>query len=223
MRHASSVLSVLAVMGALVSGGGTSALAAEIEVRSYNEQAKLHPLGQHHDSEKPLETVKGSKANLTVTRNGAYICLETRQLTPGHVYTMWFGIYNKPEQCKAKPCDVKDFLVRHELTEPDMGYADGLIAKADGTAKFSAFIPAGSLSHDWYGNGFQNLKHGEVHLVVHDHGKLIPERAAEMLGTYRGGCKTESLFKDFPEISKSDGKPGPNDCNLTQLVRFVQD
>jgi len=41
-----------------------------------------------------------------------------------------------------------------------------------------------------------------------------------MLSTYRGGCTTESLFKAFPEISKSDGKPGPNECNLLQVVRF---
>ena len=191
------------------------------QVQSYNEQAKLHPLGENHDLGEPLEIVKGSKANLTILKDGAYVWLATQQLTPRNVYTLWFAVINKPENCKATPCNVKDFVNNADMTVPDVGYADGLIAGADGTGKFSAFIPAGKLKQNWFGNGYNNLKTGEVHLVVHDHGPLIPERAAEMLSTYRDGCTTESLFKTFPEISKSDGKPGPNECNLLQIVLFL--
>lgn len=197
--------------------------AASEEVRIYHEKAKNHPLGQYHDSAKKLKTVEGSEAILAITKKGAFVYLLTRQLTPGNVYTLWFGVYNKPENCKASPCDVKDFLDHAAITKPDMGYADSLIAGADGTAKFSAYIPVGKLRQGWYGNGFQNPQSGEIHLVLHDHGRLIPERAANMLATYRGGCTTDSLFEGFPEISKSDGQPGPNECNLLQLVRFVQD
>jgi len=214
------VFAVAAILPLALQATSPPAQAGNKQVQSYNEQARLHPLGEHHDSETPLEIVKGSKANLTVLKEGAYVCLTTQQLTPGNVYTMWFAVYNKPENCTAKPCNVKDFLDHADKTVPDIGYADGLIASADGTGKFSGFIPAGKLQQNWYGNGYTNLKSGEVHLAIHDHGPLIPERAAEMLGTYRGGCATESLFKTFPEISKSDGKPGPNECNLLQLVRF---
>ena len=216
------VFAIAAILPVALQVAPLPAQAGSKQVQSYNEQARLHPLGEHHDSEKPLEIVKGSKANLTVLKDGAYVCLSTQQLTPGNVYTLWIAVINKPENCTATPCNVKDFIDHADMTVPDVGYADSLIASADGTGKFSGFIQAGKLKQNWYGNGYNNLKTGEVHLVVHDHGPLIPERAAEMLSTYRGGCTTESLFKTFPEISKSDGKPGPNECNLLQVVRFPQ-
>ena len=214
---------MMAILPLSVTFLAQDALGAEQTVRTYNKQAEYHPLGEHHDSVKPLDIVKGSKANLTIMKDGAYICVETRNLKPGNVVTAWVGIYNKPENCKAKPCDLKDFLDRADETVVDMGYADGLIVGPDGTGKFSAFIPRGALRQNWFGNGVQNLASGEFHVVIHEHGLPVPGLTASMLSTYRGGCKTESLFKKFPEISLSDGKPGPNDCNIAQVIRFVQE
>jgi len=197
-------------------------IAADSSARIYHQEVKLHPLGEHHESAKKLQTVKGAQAILVITSEGAFVSLSTRQLTPGNVYSAWIGIFNKPENCKASPCNIEDFTARNAMTQSDMGYVDGSIAAADGTAHFLAYIPKGQLKQNWYGTGFQNLKTGEIHLAVHDHGSPLPGLTRMMMESYRGGCKTESLFKGFPESSKSDGQPGPNDCNLLQIVFFVR-
>lgn len=214
-------LAIAAMFGSVLQTVPGLSQAADEEARIYHEVVKLHPLGQHHEAAKKLETVKGALASLVITKEGALVSLSTRQLTPGNVYSLWFAVFNKTENCKATPCSISDF-VDNAATEPDVGYADGLVAGADGTARFLAYIPKGKLKQNWYGNGFHNADNSEIHLVVHDHGKILPGMARMMMGSYRGGCTTESLYKGFPEISKSDGQPGPNTCNLIQVVFFVQ-
>lgn len=197
--------------------------AADEMVRIYHEVAKLHPLGRHHIAAEKMQPIKGSKAILLITKEGANVSLSTRQLAPGHIYTWWFIVFNNPEKCEAKPCNIKDFLNRADETMADAGYADVTMADDKGEAQLSTYVPKGPLKQAWYGNGLQNLKSAEIHMALHDHGKLLPEMAETMMMTYRGGCTTESLYPDFPEISKSFGEPGPNKCNLLQVVVFVQD
>ena len=103
-----------------------------------------------------------------------------------------------------------------------MGYADGLIAGADETGRFASYLPVGPLSQGWFGNGFDNPQGAEIHLVVNDHGPLLPEMAESMLGSARGGCVDQSFPADFPAAAFADGTPGPNTCRFVQAVIFTQ-
>jgi len=86
-----------------------------------------------------------------------------------------------------------------------------------------AQLPAGDVENNpWFGNGFTNPTGAEIHLVINDHGPLIPEMADTMLNSYRGGCTDESLPGSFPETAKADGEPGPNTCALVQATIFQQ-
>jgi hypothetical protein len=74
----------------------------------------------------------------------------------------------------------------------------------------------------WFGNGFTNPMGAEIHVVINDHGLLIPDMADTMLNTYRGGCQDEGLPPPFPATAISDGEPGPNTCRLVQFAIFQQ-
>ena len=71
-------------------------------------------------------------------------------------------------------------------------------------------------------NGLTNPEGAEIHLVVHDHGPLLAEKVATMIGSYRGGCLDDSIPEMVPAKAKADGEPGPNKCALVQDVIFIQ-
>lgn len=86
----------------------------------------------------------------------------------------------------------------------------------------SRFVPTGDIQSAWYGNGLTNPTGAEVHLVINDHGVVIPEMIATMLNSFRGGCTDESLPPPFPDTAKADGDPGPNACRLVQFAIISQ-
>jgi hypothetical protein len=89
--------------------------------------------------------------------------------------------------------------------------------------EFTAFLPVGEVVEGWFGNGLTNPLGAEIHLIINDHGEVIPEMAANMLNTYRGGCSDDSLPPPFPDSAKADGESGPNPCRLIQDAVFMQD
>jgi hypothetical protein len=131
------------------------------------------------------------------------------------------AVINNPAVCEASPCEPPDVLKRTAEIQADIGYADGVIVGEDGTARFAAFQRAGELRNGWFGNGLRNPEGAEIHLIVNDHGPLLPELGAEMVTTYRGGCTDESIPAAFPDIAKADGAPGPNTCRLLQAAIFA--
>jgi len=173
-----------------------------------------------HPSQGDVREIAGSEARRIATEDGVFVSLDTRELTPGHAYTMWFVAVNAPDKCESTPCKPADVLKRSEIVQSDVGYADGLIAGADGTGQFAAFQPAGALPHAWLGTGLTDPAGAEVHLVIHDHGPLIDGREAAMIGTYRDGCTDESIPAAVPDAARADGQPGPNACRLVQDVIF---
>jgi hypothetical protein len=175
-----------------------------------------------HPSQGEIRVIEGAEATLVMTKAGAFASLDTRELVPGNAYTLWFVVINNPAGCENTPCNGKDVLKRTSMTKADVGYGDGLIAGSDGRGHFSTFRSLGNLPQAWLGTGFKDPWKSEIHLVVHDHGPLIDGREAEMTGSYRGGCKDDSLPEIVPATAKADGQAGPNACKLVQDVIFRQ-
>jgi hypothetical protein len=186
---------------------------------SYNSEIKTHPMTG------AVSVVEGSKAMLVSTEDGIAGVFTTKDLVPGHAYTMWVAIMNKPEACELKDadhCTGKDVLLHSEAVDSDVTYGDGVIAAADGTATFRTFIPAGALGYSWLGNELSNPTGAEIHFALHDHGPMIPGEALDMLSTPRGGCTEESLPKLWPASARAGGKAGPNKCTMAQFAIFKQ-
>ena len=167
--------------------------------------------------------VDGASAHLTRNSNGVDFSFHSRELKPGHVYTLWFVVVNTPEKCAAypKPCTGADDVIGNtDAVQADVTYANGIVADKDGEATLSGQMSAGDLPNSWFGNGFGDAFKAEIHLVVNDHGPEIPEIADEMMHSYRGGCTDGSLPPSFPDKAKTNGAPGPNTCRLYQTAIF---
>jgi hypothetical protein len=199
-----------------------SGCTAETEAVSPAAIQKTEAPVMSHPALGEMVTIENAAALLLTDDDGASISMRTALLTPGHVYTAWWLIVNNPEACAARPCTPTDVLNNTEAVKADVGYADGLVADENGRGNFAAYLPVGELTDYWFGNGLTNPRGAEIHIVIHDHGPVIPELAANMLMTYRGGCTDGSLPPTFPDFTKEFGKAGGNTCKMVQVVQFEQ-
>ena len=168
-------------------------------------------------------SVEGAYATLNSNETGASFNFHTNQLKPGHVYTVWFVAINAPENCATSPCTAPvDVLGNTEGVQANVTYGAGHVVGESGQASFAGYIPAGDMPSGWYSTAFSNPLGAEIHLVLNDHGPMIPNLVSNMLHTYRGGCTDESLPPPFPATAKADGIPGPNTCRLYQVAIFQQ-
>jgi hypothetical protein len=218
MRSAPSLMSFAGALA--VAGMATLAHGAQAQtgVSPSIEQAEV----KTHPSQGDVKTVEGAQARLVRTAEGIFVSLDTEGLTPGYAYTLLLAVINDPAACETSPCKPADVVGRAADTKSDIvGVADGAIVGEDGKARFASFQPVGELAGGWFGHGLQDPDGAEIHLVVHDHGPMLPDLGALMLTTYRSGCAHESIPAAFPDEAKMDGEPGPNTCRLVQVAIFV--
>lgn len=188
-----------------------------------SHQAKAYQQTVHtHPSQGPVRTIEGTNTYLVTTEEAAFAHMETQELEPNHVYTLWWVVINNPEACAQLPCTAEDVLQRTAAVKADVTYADGVVAGPDGSAVLNGALRKGELADSWFGNGFANPQDAEIHLVVNAHGPLLPALAYSMLSSYRGGCRSDSLPEAFPDTAKADGIPGPNTCAMVQDAIFQQ-
>lgn len=203
-------------------------LAAGLAALALPSAAKDHgrKVQQAHVETMPADAepqeIEGAKAQLATSPAGAAMLFETKGLTPGHVTTAWWVIINAADECSATPCTSEDVLQRTDTIGAEIVYADGTVVDGDGSAEFQSFLPQGKVDGGWYGHDFEDPAKAEIHLVLNDHGPLVPDLAASMLTSYRGGCTDDSLPPPFPDTAKADGVAGPNACRLVQDAIFVQ-
>lgn len=175
-----------------------------------------------HPSQGDVRDIEGASAMLMSTEEGIFVSLQTDELEDGHVYTMWVVVVNNPEACESSPCTGADVIGNTDEVQGDLTLGDSMVYSVGERMAFAAYVPAEDLHQAWYGNGLTNPLGAEIHLVLNDHGELIPDMAADMLSSYRGGCTDESLPPPFPETAISDGEVGPNQCRLMQDAIFTQ-
>jgi len=198
--------------------------AMDISVSRAGETVTTHQYAGYvvtHPETGAMAPVEGATAHIVRSAEGVTVQMHTMNLEPGNVYTAWWVLANNPDVCEASPCSGADFVGKAADAQTEVAYADGVIVGESGEAHFAAYLPVGEVTDDpWFGNGFTNPAGAEIHLVINSHGPLIPERAGEMLNTYRAGCTDESLPAPFPATAKADGEAGPNTCALVQAAVF---
>jgi len=206
------LLSGCVMIEPVAESGTVDIVAAE---RTFTSEVKTHA------SRGDEQVVQGAKAQIVHSDGGVLISFETSELTPGNVYTAWWVFINNPADCATLPCTPKDVLGNSDVVVSDLGYADGLIADADGYGKFTSYQPLGDLPNAWIGNGYTNLGGAEIHVIINEHGPALTDTLDNMLNSYRGGCTDESIPAPFPDTARADGIPGPNPCQLFQFAIFM--
>ena len=151
--------------------------------------------------------VAGS-ATLLRTDKKISMTFKAEGLNPGHAYTIWWVIWNKPEECIIPfACDVPDYAFA-DIVEVDALYAAGHVVGNNGKGNFSGSLKendnAGSINDlfDLPKYGLYDARTAEVHLVLRDHGLKIPGQVSDQINFYPGGCVTgdcnDPLFAVFP-------------------------
>ncbi|PJF39395.1 MAG: hypothetical protein CUN54_08815, partial [Phototrophicales bacterium] len=75
--------------------------------------------------------IEGTSATLTRHENGVHVEVQTSDLEPGHAFTMWWVIFNEPENCTDGECGADDVLILDENGDPMLDDEGGLIFNAD--------------------------------------------------------------------------------------------
>jgi hypothetical protein len=140
--------------------------------------------------------------------HGLYATVSTTGLEPGEALTLWWVIFNKPENCSDSKCSDDDAFMVDETgtilrdaegaprpneigraaTEFSMLTATGTIVDQDGSAKFLARLPVGDVNEAQFGPGLLNPMTADVHLIIRTHGPAAVGVLHEQMTTEWGGC-----------------------------------
>jgi hypothetical protein len=121
-------------------------------------------------------------STLTRQAGGVTMWLRTSDLTPGDAVTVWWVVFNHPENCHTK-IDNPSFPFRcgePDLSRPDVQasvlYAAGNVIGHAGTAGYGAHLTAGDARGAILGSGLDpaQIDAADIHLVVRDHGPADP-------------------------------------------------
>jgi hypothetical protein len=140
-------------------------------------------------------TVPGAYA--TLDRNGSSLTvnLHTTGLAPG-AYTLWWGIYNYPENCDYDPCGGPPELGFPDDTKPEVQAfwvnATGHVVSRGRSDNFAAHLTIGGPYAGEIivstGPGLLNPAGAQVQLVLRYHGPAIPGMLPLQTSMYNGGC-----------------------------------
>lgn len=178
-------------------------------------------------------------SRLVRTEKGIHADLTTSGLTADQAYTLWFVVFNYPENCfiTEKKATCTDFDIPNPAVGADFLYSSGDVIAKDGNAIFGGSLKKIAEDRSAYGTGLGELlclldeecddpatittpglkepMTAEIHLIMHSHGPAHRRSLAAQLSYFLGGCDEDGL-KPSPA--------GPNDlwdeygvCQSTQF------
>lgn len=168
---------------------------------------------QFDETQDPPWPVVGS-STLHRNANGISVNFKAEEVMPGHTFTVWWVVWNAPEECDG-PCDDPDFFNPDVLVE--VLYAGGNVAGNNGKINISAHLnegdDSGSVNElfglpDVEGGALIDALTAEVHVVLRSHGPKIPGMVNEQISSYVGGCDDPFAFLPFTEVPDEPGECG---------------
>ena len=170
--------------------------------------------------------IDATSSTLARTKNGITATLQTQELEAGDAYTLWWVIFNHPENCEhpipgVTSCGEGDVFAQ-PLGDTDVKvsvqYAGGNIVGGTGRADFGAYLQEGvtpdAPGQLVFGSGLIDSKKAEVHLVVRSHGKVFPPMEGAQLSTFGGACTAET-------DPTGAGPEGPRECADVQFAAHI--
>ncbi len=140
------------------------------------------------------------------SKNGITVNFQTSGLIPGNAYTLWWVIWNKPENCAVPGACLEPDFGNAANIKIDVLYATGHIVGNSGIGNFSTELKVGDISGSLgaFGPsyGLMDPQKAEVHLVLRSHGPAQPGMIDDQIHTISGGCN--------PVYSPPGFGPDPN-------------
>ncbi len=175
------------------------------------------------DLEGGVITPTSSSGTLMRKRGGLFFDGTFRGLTPDSAYSLWWVVFNKPDNCLFG-CDVRDLFAGHG----QVFYGGGFVTDPSGQGDVSAEARVGRIPEgaDRFSEvapiafdppliidpatetGLRRPHRAMIHVVVRYHGAVDAPNVAGQIGTYLGGC------------ALPDGTPGAP-CFDEQILVFA--
>jgi hypothetical protein len=156
-------------------------------------------------------------SSLQRSDNGVVATLSADGVPAGQAVTLWWVVFNDPENCSAPGCGEDDIFVggdptadlnQEGIVAADIvaGYGGGTVASADGHILLSVGLGANETGPETLLGAPALLKDAagaEIHLVVRSHGPAIDGRTDVQTTSYGGGCETDLLP---PAVADAEGE-----------------
>lgn len=161
-------------------------------------------------------TVIVGRSTLVRLPGGVQARLATSELAPGTATTVWMVVFNHPEFCSDGVCGSDDLFTPG--VETDLLFTDGGFVGPSGRATYGGRRAVGDASGSvmpvfgFPAPGILNTAEAEIHLVVRNHGPIVPGLAKEMITSFGGGCAG---------LNPALGTPGPNTCGNVHAAVFL--
>lgn len=146
--------------------------------------------------------VPAAGASLSRNNAGVFANISSSGLTPGHVITCWWVIYNNPEFCVNTSCVPGD--LNNPAVNGSLQFGGGTIADLGGRVSFSGYLAVGDNSGFYLNPMFPNMpnpspgivsaKGAQIHLALRSHGLPNANDAIlhQQLTSFPGGCDVAS-------------------------------
>lgn len=184
MRAITAIVLQLAV-GALVVGCNDSPTDTGLSGTSELEPATVVSTTQ------PVMVIVGGavvgESTITRNANGASASFHTTGLIPGSVYSLWWAVFDNPEECSPPGCDAAD--IANPLVNGGAEQAAAHVVGGSGKASYGSRLNLGDVLTGGgmpSFNTFDDVFGSEIHLVVRSHGPKVPGND-QLLG-FNGGC-----------------------------------
>lgn len=193
--------------------------------------------GSHHKSETPVYwswnfeygdiTNPVGASTLSRLPNGINGYYETDALTAGNAVTLWFIVFNYPENCLAGPYQCSPLDLGDTAAQGDFLVADGKIVGKGGT-QLSGRLNVGDTSGSGLAEvmGCQECTPGLIMpesalvlLAVHDHGPAqTGQTLVSQISTFLGGCEGPFNGNEFGFATGLEDVPDERgECSTIQF------
>lgn len=144
------------------------------------------------------DVIPQAGASLARNNDGVLGTISTSGLTPGHVITLWWAIFNNPEFCATSTCAPSD--LNNPLVNGSLQFGGGTLADAGGRASFTGYLAVSDNTGFYLNPAFPNLpnpapgivatKKAQIHLAIRRHGPASadPTILNQQLTSFPGGC-----------------------------------
>jgi|GEM_PF-1513019 len=140
-------------------------------------------------------------ASSTLVRNDAGVTgtFLAPNLNPGDTYTFWWVIFNHPENCSDGVCGLDDAapFPGNPAVGVSLVIGGGQVIGNSGDGYFGSHLAPGDVSGALFGPGLLDPIAAEIHIVLRNHGQVIPELLDDQLGSFGGGCEVNSCSNEI--------------------------
>ena len=192
--------------------------------------------GADYHSESPVfwtwDFIAGNRDNpvgtskLVRTSDGISANFKTDALTTGNAVTLWFVVFNYPENCLAGPYKCSPLDMGDTAAKGDFLYASGHVL---GSGNFAGHLNVGDTSRSGLAEarGCQDCTPGLIEpesalvvLAIHDHGPALTGQALHgQISTFLGDCHNGSLGNVFGFATGPEDIPDePHEAGMCSTI-----